>query len=50
MRTLRDLWLFLAERKKLWLLPLVLILLCSGALVLLAEGGLVLPFLYPLFG
>lgn len=44
-----DLWDFLRERKKFWLLPLVLILLMFGALVVLASGSAIAPFIYTLF-
>ena len=44
-----DLWNFLRERKKFWLLPLVLILLMFGALVVLASGSAIAPFIYTLF-
>ncbi len=45
---LRELWGFLRENKKWWLLPILLMLLVLGALVFLAGTGLA-PFLYPLF-
>jgi len=44
-----DLWNFLRDRKKFWLLPLVLILLMFGALVVLASGSAIAPFIYTLF-
>ena len=40
---------FLLERKKYWLIPLVLTLLLFGGLLLLAEGSAVAPFIYTLF-
>ena len=46
---LRDLWAFLRERKKLWLLPIVLVLLVLGGLLVLAQGSAVAPFIYTLF-
>ena len=45
----RDLVDFLRERRKLWMLPIVLVFLASGLLVALAEGGAAIPFLYALF-
>jgi len=46
---LRDLWGLLRERKKFWLLPIILILLMLGGLLLLAQGSVLSPFLYTLF-
>jgi hypothetical protein len=46
---LKDLWAFLRHRKKFWLLPLIVILLLLGALIALAGGSAVAPFVYTLF-
>jgi hypothetical protein len=46
---LRDLWGFLKNRKKFWLLPLILILLGFGVLIVLAGGSAIAPFIYTLF-
>ncbi len=46
---LRDLWGFLATRKKFWLLPILLVLLLFGALVVLSSGSAIAPFIYTLF-
>lgn len=46
---LRDYWRFLRQHKKLWLLPLVLLLLLASGLVLLAKGAAMSPFIYTLF-
>ena len=45
----RELWQFLRARKKLWLLPVVLTMLLVGGALLLAQGSVVAPFIYPLF-
>lgn len=44
-----DLWGFMKERKKFWLLPIILILLILGGLLVLAQGSAVAPFIYTLF-
>jgi hypothetical protein len=49
MRFLMDLWSFLNYRKKLWLVPVITIMLIFGALVVLAEGSAIAPFIYTLF-
>jgi hypothetical protein len=44
-----ELWAFMRERKKFWLLPLILVLLVFGALIVLTQGSAVAPFIYTLF-
>lgn len=46
---LKDLWGFLRERKKFWMLPIILILLLFGALIVLTSGTAIAPFIYTLF-
>lgn len=49
MAILKELWLFLRVRKKLWLAPIMLIMLLLGALIVLAQGSAIAPFIYTLF-
>ena len=49
MDLIRELWLFLRERKKLWLLPFILVLAGLGALLIFAQGSAIAPFIYTLF-
>ena len=44
-----ELWDFLKERKKFWLLPIIIFLLFVGSLIVLTEGSAVAPFVYTLF-
>ena len=46
---LKDLWLFMRERKKFWLAPIILIMVLLGGLLVLAQGSAVAPFIYTLF-
>ncbi len=46
---LKELWDFLRVRKKLWLLPITLVMLLLGGLLVLAQGSAVAPFIYTLF-
>jgi hypothetical protein len=46
---LRDLWGFLSQRKKFWLLPVILVLLLFGVLIVLTSGSAIAPFVYTLF-
>ena len=43
-----EIWGFMKENKKWWLLPLIVALLLFGLLVILAGTGLA-PFIYTLF-
>ena len=49
MTLLQDLWGFMRERKKYWLLPLTIVLLSFGTLFVLVSGTAVAPFIYTLF-
>lgn len=44
-----ELWAFMRERKKFWLLPIFVVLLLMGALIVLTQGSAVAPFIYTLF-
>ena len=46
---LMDLWSFMLERKKFWLAPIILIMVLLGALLVLAQGSAIAPFIYTLF-
>ena len=40
---------FLMERKKYWLVPILLFLLIFGALFVVTQGTAVAPFIYTIF-
>jgi len=46
---LKDLLQFFMQRKKFWLLPLVLVLLLFGVLVVMTSGSGIAPFIYSVF-
>ncbi len=46
---IKDLWQFMRERKKLWLAPVIIIIVLLGILIYLVEGTAVAPFIYTLF-
>jgi len=46
---LKELWAFLRARKKLWLAPIIFIMLFFGGLLIFAEGSVVAPFIYTIF-
>jgi hypothetical protein len=37
------------ERKKFWLAPIIIVMVLLGALIVLAQGSAVAPFIYTLF-
>ena len=46
---LKELWTFLRARKKLWLAPIIFVMLILGGLLILAQGSVVAPLIYTLF-
>ena len=46
---LTDLWGFMRERKKLWMAPIIGIMLLLGILVVMTQGSALAPFIYTLF-
>ncbi len=49
MSFLSELWAFMRERKKFWLLPLILVMLLIGSLLIFAQGSALAPFIYTIF-
>jgi hypothetical protein len=49
MEFLKDLWLYLKERKKFWLAPVIIILLVLGLIIVFGGGSALAPFIYTLF-
>ena len=49
MELLKELWEFLRIRKKLWLAPIIIVMLILGGFLILAQGSVVVPFIYTLF-
>lgn len=48
-RILGDLFRYAAANKKLWLLPLLLVLILVGSLLIVAQNSVFAPFIYTLF-
>lgn len=49
MKLIREIFEFLSIRKKLWLAPIVFIMIIVGGLLILAQGSVMAPFIYTLF-
>ena len=45
----KELFEFMAARKKFWLLPILVSMLLLGGLLVLTQGSAIAPFLYTLF-
>ena len=44
-----QLWRFMRERKKYWLLPILVVMFLLGGLLVLVQGSAIAPFIYTLF-
>jgi hypothetical protein len=49
MSILSELWSYARGRKKLWMLPIFVMVLLLGALLVLAQTSAIAPFIYTLF-
>jgi hypothetical protein len=49
MSFLAELFAFMRERKKYWLVPVVIMMVIFSGLVLLTKGSVVAPFIYTIF-
>ncbi len=49
MKFIIELIKFLKHRKKIWLLPIIIVMVVFGGLLLLAQGSVMAPFIYTLF-
>ncbi|MHB0772961.1 DUF5989 family protein [Bradyrhizobium sp. 1.29L] len=46
---IKELWAFMRVRKKMWLGPPILLMVVIAALLVLAQGSVMAPFVYTLF-
>ena len=44
-----ELCAFLRERKKWWLLPIIVVMFLVGTLLIFAQGSALAPFIYSIF-
>jgi hypothetical protein len=44
-----ELWAFMRERKKFWLLPVIIVMIVIGSLLIFAQGSALAPFIYTIF-
>jgi len=46
---IKDIWSFMRERKKWWLLPIFIMLVLVGILIVVGQSSPLSPFIYALF-
>jgi hypothetical protein len=46
---LKELWFYARQRKKYWLIPILIVMILMGGLLVAAEGSVFAPFIYTLF-
>ena len=44
-----ELWAFMIERKKFWLMPIIIMMVIFGGLIVLSQGSAIAPFIYTIF-
>ncbi|MCB0600809.1 MAG: hypothetical protein KDC28_06260 [Saprospiraceae bacterium] len=49
MESILDLFRFIKERKKYWLIPIIVILLLLGLFIVIGGSGPLAPFIYSIF-
>jgi hypothetical protein len=49
MDLIKELFRFLVARKKLWMAPIIMLVVVLGGLLVLAKGSVLAPFIYTLF-
>ncbi len=49
MSLMGELVAYMKERKKWWLVPIIIVMLLVGALLVFAQGSALAPFIYTIF-
>ena len=49
MNQIKELFQFMEKRKRLWLAPIIIVLVLLGLLIVFVEGSAVAPFIYSMF-
>jgi len=49
MEFLKELFSYFRKRKKIWLLPILIVTLFFGILIIYSEGTVIAPFIYTIF-
>jgi hypothetical protein len=46
---LSEFWMFIRARKKLWMIPMLVVMALFGGLLVLTKGSAIAPFIYTIF-
>ena len=49
MTLVREFWMFMRDRKKWWLAPIIVVMVLVGLLLVFAQGSALAPFIYTIF-
>jgi hypothetical protein len=49
MSLITEIWLYLRQNKKYWLIPIIFILILMSVLLILAQSSALAPFIYSIF-
>ena len=49
MELLAELWALVLERRKFWLVPVLIVIGALGGLLVLSQGSVIAPFIYTIF-
>ncbi len=49
MSLVKEIWLYMRQNKKYWLLPILIILILMSMLLVLAQSSALAPFIYSIF-
>ena len=49
MSLIREIWFYLRQNKKYWLLPIIFILILMSVMLIVAQGSALAPFIYSIF-
>jgi len=49
MSFIKEMFEFLRMKKKLWLAPIIIVMILLGGLLVIVQGSVVAPFVYTLF-
>jgi hypothetical protein len=45
----KEIWAFLKVRKKLWLAPLIFLMVAVGGILIISQGSVIAPLIYTIF-
>jgi len=46
---IKEIWLFLKARKKIWLAPIIFLMVVLGGILIISQGSVIAPLIYTIF-